>query len=202
MIVFLLLFALLCQCSDTCLPLEIMFSPGGTIHGWHCIPFTEVSPPGWLDNSLCTNKPIGLTYINHPLGVSSNVGRKCVHLSEPTDGVWIDNYLCLSSNSNIELVWSTFGKINNMACILCAEQDDAKDYQDNYLCWKEHKYERSFIWNMILIEFIMNAWIKHKFYWISENKCSYHTNSTKITRIPSNTLFQKWFCVDKQHAKW
>ena len=119
-------------------PLEFRFSSSGTIAGWYCIRVDEISPPGWHDNYVCTNKPLPLTYRSSGTECNRTSGDKCVHMVEPADPAWADNQLCLSSGAPIELVWSWCGTVAGMKCILLYEPGSDWIYDDNYLCWREY----------------------------------------------------------------
>ena len=119
-------------------PLEFRFSSDGLIPGWYCVRVDEVSPPGWHDNYVCTNKPLPLTYRSSGTDCNRNSGNKCVHMVEPMDPVWADNQLCVSGDEPVELVWSWCGTVKGMKCVLFYEPGSSWFYDDNYLCWREY----------------------------------------------------------------
>jgi hypothetical protein len=119
-------------------PLEFRFNSNGTIPGWYCVRVDEISPSGWHDNYVCTNKPLPLTYRSSGIECNRFSGDKCVHLVEPADPAWADNQLCLSGDVPVELVWSWCGMVKGMKCTLFYEPGSNWFYDDNYLCWREY----------------------------------------------------------------
>lgn len=118
-------------------PLQFKFNDSSHINGWWCVRMLEASL-SWQDNYLCTNRDIGLTWIN-PFRCESSTKLKCTHTLDTAEVIWSDNALCLPVDSKVELVWSYCGAIPSMSCVQLYDPNAPGSHiNDNYVCWKEH----------------------------------------------------------------
>ncbi len=117
---------------------------GGVLPG-HCAHIFESNEPWeytWMDNQLCSNIDLGLTYTSAwPAG--QPVPGNCVTMSEPADpSTWNDNVIC-TSRVDIGLRWSNNGNQSN-ANTTCVSMNESSDphgsgtWADNYLCWNTY----------------------------------------------------------------
>jgi hypothetical protein len=138
--IFLVVWGISADSNDSSTPLKFRFSFLGPLDGWHCVLVDELTPPGWDDNYICTNKPLSLTYSRRSEECQRVDNIKCVNLVVPSDPNWFNNRLCVPQESHVQLVWSYCGPISNMECVKFDEPwSSSLPYFDNsYLCWKEY----------------------------------------------------------------